>query len=134
MASERDHVLEDMRRHCDPQIAAYFAFMFFTGLRPEESIAMRWSDIDFQRRTVRVRRVRTFRGTERAGSKTHAERDVDLVPAAWSALQTMMPFTGPSHPEFIPRSSPAPSRGNCGRQRKTPQTVERQRLAGFLCW
>ena len=37
--------------------------------------------------------VRTFRGTEREGSKTHTQRDVELVTPALEALQTMKAFT-----------------------------------------
>jgi hypothetical protein len=62
-------------------------------MRPEESIALRWSDIDVQAGTIRVQRVRTFRGTERQGSKTHAMRDVDLVGLAPQALASMKPRT-----------------------------------------
>jgi len=92
-AAERDLILADMARHYDPRVVAYFSFMFFTGMRPEEAIALRWSDIDFNSGTARVQRVRTFRGSEREGSKTHAERDVDLVSRALNALALMKPYT-----------------------------------------
>ena len=62
-------------------------------MRPEEAIALRWQDIDSNSATVHVQRVRTFRGSEREGSKTHAERDVDLVPRALEALGAMKAFT-----------------------------------------
>jgi integrase len=64
-------------------------------MRPEETIALRWSDIDWNRQVARVRRVRTFKGAERDGSKTHAERDVDLVPQALEALLILKPYTYP---------------------------------------
>lgn len=91
--SERDKVLADLRERYDIRVFAYYLFMFFTGMRPEEAIALRWSDIDFNSGTARVRRVRTFKGSERDGSKTHAERDVDLVPQALQALALMKPYT-----------------------------------------
>ncbi|MBS1178643.1 MAG: phage integrase family protein [Proteobacteria bacterium] len=91
--AERDTILADMARHYDPRVVAYFQFMFFTGMRPEEAIALRWSDIDLRCGTARVQRVRTFRGSERDGSKTHAERDVDLVSSAIDALSAMRPYT-----------------------------------------
>ena len=90
---ERDRILVDMTLHYDPRVVAYFTWQFYTGMRPEEVIALRWSDIDWQRQTVRVQRVRTFRGSERDGSKTHTERDVDLVPEALEALKAMKPYT-----------------------------------------
>lgn len=45
--------------------------MFFTGLRPEEAIAVRWSDVDLRTETIRIQRVRTFKGSERKGTKTN---------------------------------------------------------------
>lgn len=92
-ADERDKILAGMRERYDVRVWAYFAFAFYTGMRPEEIIALRWSDIDFVHHTARVQRVRTFRGNERDGSKTHTERDVDLVGAALEALKTMKAYT-----------------------------------------
>lgn len=92
-ADERDRVLADLGEHYDPRILAYFQFAFFTGMRPEELIALRWGDLDAESGTIRVQRVRTFKGSERDGSKTHAERDVDLVGPAVDALKIMEPFT-----------------------------------------
>lgn len=92
-AGERDRILADMRKHYPDQVVAYFLWQFFTGMRPEETIALRWSDVDTKRQTVRVQRVRTFKGTERDGSKTHTVRDVDLLPQALEALQLMKPHT-----------------------------------------
>lgn len=90
---ERDKILSDMSSHYDIRVTAYFTWQFYTGMRPEEVIALRWSDIDWSRQTIRVQRVRTFRGSERDGSKTHTERDVDLVPQALDALKLMKSYT-----------------------------------------
>jgi len=90
---ERDSILEHMQKHYDERIYAYFLWMFFTGMRPEEAIALRWSDIDTRKQVARVQRVRTFRGSERDGSKTHSERDVDLLPQAMDALTIMKSHT-----------------------------------------
>lgn len=90
---ERDLVLADMAERYDVRVWAYFTFCFFTGMRPEEVIALRWGDIDFRSAIAHVCRVRTFKGSEREGSKTHAERDVDLLDEALAALQAMKPYT-----------------------------------------
>lgn len=90
---ERDKVMQDMRKHYPPQVVAYFLWQFHTGMRPEETIALRWSDLDMGRKVVRVQRVRTFRGSERDGTKTNQVRDVDLTPGALEALQIMRPIT-----------------------------------------
>lgn len=92
-AAERDRVLADMRERYDPRVYAYYLWMFSTGMRPEEAIALRWSDIDFNAGMARIQRVRTFKGSERDGTKTHAERDVDLVPEAMEALKIMATYT-----------------------------------------
>jgi integrase len=91
--AERDAILGSMRKRYDIRVWAYFAFAFFTGMRPEEIIALRWEDIDWNAATARVQRVRTFMGSEREGSKTHTVRDVDLVPPALDALKAMKPYT-----------------------------------------
>jgi integrase len=90
---ERNAILDVLQDKYDIRVYAYFLFMFFTGMRPEEAIALRWSDIDWKNQIARVQRVRTFKGSERDGSKTHAVRDVDLVPQAVQALMLMKPFT-----------------------------------------
>ncbi|WP_396957681.1 Arm DNA-binding domain-containing protein [Nitrosomonas sp.] len=90
---ERDSILADMAQHYDERVWAYFTFAFYTGMRPEETIALRWSDIDFVAGIARIQRVRTFRGSERDGSKTHTERDIDLLPQALTAIQVMKPHT-----------------------------------------
>ena len=90
---ERDRILVDMREHYDARVYWYFVFAFYTGMRPEEQIAVRWSDVDFRRANIRVQRVRTFGGTERDGDKVGKIRDVDLVPQAMEALIAMKAYT-----------------------------------------
>ena len=92
-ATERDRILADMGQHYDPRVVAYFTFAFYTGMRPEEIIALQWGDIDWESALVRVQRVRTFRGSESERTKTYVQRDVDLVPRAVQALQAMKPYT-----------------------------------------
>ena len=92
-ADERDRILGELRERYDGRVWAYFSFAFYSGMRPEEIIALQWSDVDFQRGTVRIQRVRTFKGSERDGSMTHMEREVDLVPDALKALGFMETYT-----------------------------------------
>ena len=93
LRAERDMILGDIQSRYDLRVYAYFLWMFYTGMRPEEAIALRWSDIDTQHGIARVQRVRTFRGSERDGSKTHTERDVDLLDQALEALAIMRSYT-----------------------------------------
>ena len=92
-ADERDLILADMRQRYDPRAAAYFAFAFYTGMRPEEIIALQWGDVDWRTGVIRVARVRTFKGDVREGSKTGDGRDVDLMHPALDALQEMKRYT-----------------------------------------
>ena len=71
--------------------SAYFEVAFFTGMRSEELIALRWCDIDWNDQTIRVERART--AGELKPLKTYNARDIDLVSRALAALQTMKPWT-----------------------------------------
>lgn len=85
---EVELVVDDMRKHYDPLVADYYEFAFFTGLRPEEQIALLWTKIDWRRRTVRIDRARTFKGGEK-DTKTGEEREVDLNSRALAVLTRM---------------------------------------------
>lgn len=89
---QRDKILADLRANHDPRVYAYFLFAFFTGMRPQEIIALRWADLDEATGSIRVQRVR-IRGVDWDDTKTHEERDVDLVPMAKEALAIMKPYT-----------------------------------------
>lgn len=88
---ERDKVLADMRKHYDERIVAYFVFAFATGMRPEEEIGLRWSDVDWVHKTVLVQRAVT--AGEEKPIKTYQVRDVDLTADALAALQVMKAHT-----------------------------------------
>jgi len=88
---ETEAILADMRERCPVQVWAYFEFAFFTGMRPEELIALRWGDVDWRDGSIRVERART---AGKAGPlKTYQVRDVDLVSRAVAALKAMKPAT-----------------------------------------
>ena len=84
-------ILADLRAHYTAPVWAYFMFAFATGMRPEEMIALRWSDVDWNHGTIRVERAKT---AGKVGPlKTYAMRDVDLMDSAVEALQAMKPHT-----------------------------------------
>lgn len=88
---EADRILASMRERYDPRIVHYFEFAFLTGMRPEELIALRWGDVDWNHGTIRVQRART--AGEEKDLKTYHARDVDLVSRALDALTAMKPWT-----------------------------------------
>lgn len=89
--AESRMIIEHMRRHYDERIVAYFVFAFATGCRPEEIIAIRWSDVDWNHQTVLVQRART--AGEVHDMKTYQSRNVDLTSEAVEALTTMKAHT-----------------------------------------
>ncbi len=89
--AEMEKVLADMKARYDPRMWAYFEFAFMTGMRPEEIIALRWGDVDWNHGTIRVERAKT--AGEIKPLKTYKARDVDLVERAVAALQVMKAWT-----------------------------------------
>ena len=89
--TESAAIMRDMAKHYDERVVAYFAFAFATGCRPEELIAIRWADIDWNYRTVLVQRARTAGETKTV--KTYQVRHVDLTLEAIAALQASKAFS-----------------------------------------
>lgn len=87
---EMEQVLRHLK-HGDARTWAYFEFAFMTGMRPEELIELRWGDVDWASKTIRVQRART--SGEVKPLKTYNVRDVDLVARALTALETMKAWT-----------------------------------------
>lgn len=102
-ASEEDKVdpfnaadIKSILEACDrPQERALFQFAFSTGLRTGELIALKWKHIDWKNGIIHVEDniVSGEIGTVEKATKTDAERDVPLLPAARSALEMMRPLT-----------------------------------------
>ncbi|WP_367184413.1 DUF3596 domain-containing protein [Ferrovum sp.] len=87
---EVDALLDYMDKY-GGQIVNVFEFAIFSGLRPSETIALRWGDIDFSRGLARVKRARTF--GEEHETKTFKVRDVELGARAMAALSRQKSFT-----------------------------------------
>jgi integrase len=88
---EMESILAHMKKVYDPRIWAYFEFAFLTGMRPEELIELRWGDVDWNHRTIRVQRARA--AGEVKDLKTYNSRDVELIDRALAALISMKPWT-----------------------------------------
>lgn len=86
---EVEVILEWMNR--EPQWRNYFEFAFFTGIRTSELIALRWADVDFRGKSVRVDKAKVRR--EVKSTKTNTIRDVELSSRALTALENQKPFT-----------------------------------------
>jgi integrase len=73
-------------------IANYFELAIFLGFRPSEGIALRWSDIDFNYRTVTIQVARVRSQLKR--TKTNRSRLVELDDRCFALLQRQKVITG----------------------------------------
>ncbi len=89
---EVEAILGNLIEREDVQLVNYFAAAFFAGFRPSEQIALRWSDVDFKQRTVRVQRA-VVRGQAKDSTKTYLVRDVELSDRAWAAIEAQRAHT-----------------------------------------
>jgi len=74
--AEVESVLAWMRAHVHPAARNYFETAFFSGMRPEELIALQWRDVDFDLGTVSVVRSRSAGAMK--STKTNRARTLDL--------------------------------------------------------
>jgi integrase len=89
---EAERIVTDFHKHYPPSVANYIEFAFFTGMRPEESIAVQWADVDWDARTLRVQRARSFRGRV-TPVKGYGARDTELSQRAVEVLKRQKAFT-----------------------------------------
>lgn len=83
-AEEVEVVLGALRKRGE-EIADYFEFAFFAGLRVSEQIALLWQDADLRAGTIVVRRARV-EGVDKERTKTNVERTVELNDRALAVL------------------------------------------------
>lgn len=72
-------ILNWMNQH-HPHMTIIFALGFFTGMRIGEVIALKWSDIDFQKYTITVQRTITKKNRIKESTKTSEYRIIDIIP------------------------------------------------------
>lgn len=77
-------ILDHMQGHYPEVIWNYFQFAFATGIRPSELIALRWGDVDWNERTIKVCRALVL--NDEKDTKTSRVRFVDLTDFALAAL------------------------------------------------
>jgi integrase len=85
--------LEEMDRESGRNLHAFFALLALSGVRRGEALGLRWSDIDFERRQIMVRR--SYEGETTKGNKARAvPLHGDLVPVL-KAHKLACPWSGP---------------------------------------
>src|SRR5262249_40086779 len=63
-------LLEEAKRDLDHGI--YFAFPFLAGTRPSEQLGLLWSEVDFEKSTIRICRIQERDGSLTEMTKTEA--------------------------------------------------------------
>jgi len=71
----------------------FIRFMYATGIRPGEIIALQWDDIDFDRKIIKIYKTR-MRDKEGDTKTLASTREVDLLPLAENALKDQKQITG----------------------------------------
>lgn len=79
--------------NADGQFANFYATGFLTGMRSGELLALRWEDIDFDRREIIVRRSIRM-GVIRDTTKTGDERKIDMIDSLFPYLKKQKEITG----------------------------------------
>ena len=75
----------------DDKIKAYYAIGFFTGMRTGELVALKWSDIDFDKLIIKVQRAK--RNKVESTPKTKSSiRDVDIIDVLLPYLENHLQY------------------------------------------
>lgn len=82
---EVEAIIDHMAREYPAPVANFVEFKFFTGMRPSEVAALRWSDVDLATQRVHVHRA-IVQGREKATTKTNTARMVLLNSRALAAV------------------------------------------------
>lgn len=90
-----------------PLFRFYLRFLLMTGAREQETLFIRWADVDFQRQTVTI--------GKKGVSKNGRERDVDFSPQL-AALLDQMAVHRPPNTSWL---FPSPQRGAKDERAKT---------------
>jgi integrase len=80
--------VEDALKHLDSHYRPLFTILAFTGMRPNEAIALRWHDIDFRRKEINIDKGRV-RGHEGLPKSESAHRVLPLVPRCETVLNEL---------------------------------------------
>lgn len=84
-------ILRHMEKEYPEQVANYYQFMFFSGLRTGEGIGLSWREVDLKDKSVLIKQA--FVVDEMEDTKTSRERTVHLNTMAMAALTRQKPWT-----------------------------------------
>lgn len=109
--------------------AIYAAFPFLTGVRPSEMLGLLWSDVDFGRGLIHIRRVQTRLGETTETTKTvSGRRSVPMTPLLRRMLldwRTRVPLDAGTTYRVFPAAEGGPLLYSNFRSRFWQPTLER---------
>ncbi len=102
--------LNQIIEHANGYMKNFIKLMAATGMRPGEIIALKWSDIDFEKRTIKVERtrLRAKKGEDIVDGLTKtmsSNRFVDMLNATYDALMAQSELTNESEYIFLNQSN-----------------------------
>jgi integrase len=86
---EQAQQLLEKATHLPIELEALYATMVFTGLRIGEALALEWTDIDFEKRMMKVTKQWDYRRKEIRPPKNDSQRVVRLSPRAAETLKRL---------------------------------------------
>ena len=81
--------IDEVNRFLDcvnPFYKQFFIVAFFTGMRAGEMSALKWENVDFDRRLIRIVETRVY-GEEGRPKTTSSYRDIGMLPMVFDALK-----------------------------------------------
>lgn len=89
--SEVEQILKWTKKN-HPHITVLYAIGFYTGMRIGEVLALKWSDIDFNKHTILVQRTMTANKLKDS-TKTSNYRIIDIIPELDEYLEAHKKYT-----------------------------------------
>lgn len=81
----------------------FYKLMLFTGMRPGEAVALRWQDILFDKKQIKIIQTRVA-GKDGTPKTISSMRYVDILPQTLEVLQNQQKLTGDKEYLFYTRS------------------------------
>lgn len=88
---EANRIIASLHEKQHQQVANFYEFMFFSGLRTGEGLGLDWENVDLHKRIVVIRQ--SFVRGEMQETKTSSERTVKLTNRALDALKRQKAWT-----------------------------------------
>ena len=86
------------------KIRAFFAIGFFTGMRTGEITALKWSDIDFNKKIISIKRSRN-KGIETTPKTKSSIRDIEILEVLLPYLENHLQFKTDNEYVFLARGN-----------------------------